>query len=238
MTSEAPLMKFVATVAGLEGIADVQPVPAKEFYPKWWKDVPFHDSNTDNYTVKACPAFPDYFSQGFVLPMWADSTLEYDPETKFWRWEVGRAGAPYKWSNHEPGQMLDHIDGVSHQGSPVNYIFKADCPWRIITPPGYSTLQLPMFYHFNNEFSVLPGVIRTDNYHEINQQVMLHAPNKKTILIPRGTPLVHYIPFKREELVLDVHKTTEEEANMFATKDLDIRSSKMGKLQYRKTWEN
>jgi hypothetical protein len=35
-----PIIKFISMVPGLELIKDVQPVPAKEFYPKWWKTAP------------------------------------------------------------------------------------------------------------------------------------------------------------------------------------------------------
>jgi hypothetical protein len=234
---EQPVIKFVSMLPGLDSIKDVQPVPAREFYPKWWKTAPFKDEISDTFTVKACPALPDYFSQGYVLPMWADTTLEYDPETTRFRWEVGKAGVPYTWSDHGNQQFLDHVDGANHQGSPVNYVFKADCPWRMITPPGYSILQLPLFYHFNNQFSVLPGVIRTDIYHELNQQVLFHAPGG-SIHIPRGTPFVHYIPIKREEYVLDVHDITKDEEKIFRASDLDIRSSKMGRQQYRRNWED
>jgi hypothetical protein len=231
-----PVIKFVSTVPGLEGLEDVRPVPASQFYPKWWKGVPFQDKKTNDYTVKACPAMPDYFSQGYVMPMWADTTLEYDPETTGYRWKMGRGGAPYSWDIHTNSQMIDHVGNTSHQGSDANFIFKASCPWRIVAPKGYSILQLPLFYHFNNEFSVLPGIIRSDIHHEINQQVLLHQSEKKSIFIKRGSPFVQYIPIKRENFDLDVHFMTEEENHIFLTNDLDINSSNMGSQKYRKNW--
>jgi hypothetical protein len=229
-----PIIKFIATVPGLETIKDVQPVPAKDFYPQWWRKTPYHTAmNPDIGTARACPALPEYFSQGFVLPMWADTTLEHDANSTMYRWEVGRPGTPYTWSHHGDDQFLEHAPNAAMQGSKVNFVFKADCPWRMVTPPGYSILQLPLFYHFNNEFSVLPGMIHTDKYHELNQQVLLHASNK-SITIARGTPFVQYIPIKRESYDLDVHQVTEEEKYYFAAKDLDLRSSSMGNMQYKK----
>jgi hypothetical protein len=235
---EKPVIKFVATVPGLEGLEDVRPVPAREFYPKWWKTTPFYDQKTGDPTAKACPAFPDYFSQGYVMPMWADTTLEYDPETTEYRWQTGRkGGSPYTWTIHPNSQMLDHVKDVSHQGSESNFIFKSDCPWRIIAPKGYSILQLPLFYHFNNEFSVLPGIVRSDIYYEMNPQVLLHKKGGGSIEIKRGTPFAQYIPIKREEFDLDVHFMTEEENRMFLTSSLDIHSSKMGYQKYRRNWD-
>jgi hypothetical protein len=235
---ERPVIKFVSTVPGLEKIKDIQPVPAKEFYPKWWKDVPFHDKKSDVYTVKSCPAMPDYFSQGFILPMWADTKLEYDPQTTVYRWDTARPGLPYKWDIHPNSQFIDHVDEVSHQGSKGNFIFKAESPWKVITPKGYSLLQLPVFYHFNNQFSVLPGILRSDIHHEISQQVLVHGQGKVSIEIPRGTPLVHYIPIKREEFDLDIHLATNEEHYDFNAKWLDIMSSKIGNQRYRRNWND
>ena len=53
-----------------------------------------------------------------------------------------------------------------------------------------------MFYHFNPDFTVLPGTIWTDIHHEINQQMVIH--NYGETFIARGTPLAMYIPIRRE----------------------------------------
>jgi hypothetical protein len=76
-------------------------------------------------------------------------------------------------------------------------------PWKIITPKGYSTLQLPATYHFNDDFSVMTGIRDTDVYHNLSIQLLIHSPNKE-IFIPRGTPLAHYFPYKRLEETLEV----------------------------------
>jgi hypothetical protein len=231
--SKKPVIKFVSTVPGLEMIEDLRPVPAKHFYPKWWKEIPFHDKEMNSYTAKSCPAFPDYFSQGFILPMWADTTLEYDPETTGYKWEV-REGLPYKWDIHPNSQFIDHVPTASFQGANTQFVFKTECPWKIIAPKGYSILQLPLFYHFNNDFSVLPGIIRSDQYHTANHQVLVHGEGKRSIEIKRGTPFVQYIPIKREEFELDVHYATEKETYNFGAISLDISSSKLGRSRYRK----
>jgi len=227
------VIKFVSTVPGLERLEDVRPVPARKFYPKWWKEIPFHDKEFDSYTAKSCPAFPDFFSQGFVLPMWADVKLECDTETANYRWSQ-RPGLPYVWDIHPNSQFVDHVKDISFQGSSSNFIFKTESPWKIIAPEGYSILQLPLFYHFNNDFSVLPGIIRSDIYHGANHQVLVHGEGKRSIEIKRGTPFVQYIPIKREEFDLDVHYATDEELYDFNAMSLDIESSAFGRSRYRK----
>jgi hypothetical protein len=180
-------IQFISTVEGLETIEECLPRPAKHFIPKWFKDI----SSEHSLSVKYCPSFPDYFSQGYIMPMWSDVKLRHDSDT--WTWESPTD--KFTWDIHGKHQFLNHTD-ASFNGIDGQFVFKADCPWRIVTPPGWSVLQLPLFYHFNKEWSVLPGVIDTDIYFEINQQVLYHGDGK-TIQINRGDPFVLYIPFKR-----------------------------------------
>ena len=180
-------IQFISTIEGLNSIEECLPKPAKYFIPQWFKDIP----STDNMSVKVCPSFPDYFSQGYILPMWADTRLKSDGST--WSYETSLKGVI--WEIHGNQQFLSYSD-ASVNGISTQVIFKPVSPWKIITPPGWSVLQLPLFYHFNKEWSVLPGILDTDIYHETNQQILYHG-NGKEIEIKRGTPLVLYIPFKR-----------------------------------------
>jgi len=180
-------IQFISTVEGLDSFDECLPRLSKNFIPEWFKNIP----STNPLSVRNCPSFPDYFSQGYILPMWSDAKLTYDGFN--WNWST-----PTKfngWSAHLPDQFLNYIK-PNFNGVEGQFIFKALCPWRVITPPGWSVLQLPLFYHFNQEWSVLPGVIDTDIHHEINQQVLYHG-NGKEITINCGDPFVLYVPFKR-----------------------------------------
>jgi hypothetical protein len=85
-------------------------------------------------------------------------------------------------------------------------------------------LQLPLFYHFNKNFSVLPGVIDTDIHHEINQQVLYHGGNDK-IRINRGDPFALYIPFERKsKLGLEIRELNEADKKRFQKGDINIAS--------------
>jgi hypothetical protein len=90
-----------------------------------------------------------------------------------------------------------------------------------------------MFYHFEKEFSVLPGVIHTDVHHELNQQVLYHGTGGE-VFIPRGTPLAQYIPFKRLETEFSVSDMTLEESQMFLSQDLNVNSEFFGNYLRRK----
>jgi len=184
-------IQFISTVEGLESIEACLPRPAKHFIPEWFKNIP--SLTEDSITVKNCPSFPDYFSQGYILPMWCDTKMQYDKEKDTWSWNT--SSNLFSLDSHGNQQFLDYTK-ASFNGIDGQFVFKASCPWRLVTPPGWSVLQLPLFYHFNQEWSVLPGIIDTDIHHEINQQILYHA-NGKPIILKAGSPLVLYVPFKR-----------------------------------------
>jgi hypothetical protein len=225
---EKPLIQFVSTVPGLEDIEDIKPKLAKNFIPEWFKNTPLSSLGKGN--IRDCPSFPDYFSQGYVIPMWTDSLLEYDPKTEIWKSQS--SDQMPVWHFHSNDQLIDFVS-PSFLGETTQFVFKAICPWRIITPPGWSVLQIPMIYHFNKDFSVMPGVIDTDIHHEINQQVMYHG-NGKQVFIKRGTPLATYIPFKRTKHDSEVRYQTEQDNNLFLKNSIKLSTKILGEGGYRK----
>jgi len=204
-------INFISTVEGLESIEKTLPRPSKYFIPQWFKDIP----SLVPMSVKACPSFPDYFSQGYIIPMWTDTRLEF--KDNGWKWEVARSD--FSWDVHTNNQLLDYSD-ANFNGTDAQFVFKANCPWKIVTPPGWSVLQLPLFYHFNKEWSVMPGVIDTDIHHEINQQVLYHGDGKE-VTIKCGDPFVLYIPFKRSnKLKHNLRYQTKKDSKKFKKQNL------------------
>jgi len=203
-------IQFISTVEGLESVEECLPKPAKHFIPKWFKDIPSYVP--DVTTVKNCPSFSDYFSQGYIVPMWCDIKLKYVQELENWSWES--SSNKFSVDNHGNKQFLDYTK-TNFNGIEGQFIFKAISPWKIITPSGWSVLQLPLFYHFNQEWSVLPGIIDTDIYHDTNQQILYHG-NGKEITIKCGDPFVLYIPFKRSnKLKYKVRYQTQKDCKKF-----------------------
>ena len=199
-------IQFVSIIEGLESIEKTLPKPAKYFIPEWFKNIP----STSPMSVKKCPSFPDYFSQGYIVPMWSDVLLT-QKENQF-SWQVPESS--FDWDFHSNDQLIDHKK-INFNGVEGQFVFKAICPWRIITPPGWSVLQLPLFYHFNQEWSVLPGIIDTDIHHEVNQQVLYHG-NGNPVRINPGDPFVLYIPFKRSnKLSHEIFYQTEKHKKLF-----------------------
>ena len=220
-------IQFISTIEGLETIEECLPRPAKNFIPQWFKDIP--SKVEDAVTVKNCPSFPDYFSQGYIIPMWSDIKMSFEnniPNAKF-------SAKRFSIEHHPNNQMLDYKK-ATFNGIEGQFVFKANCPWRIITPPGWSVLQLPLFYHFNQEWSVLPGVIDTDIHTEINQQILYHG-NGKEVTIKCGDPFVLYVPFKRsDKLKHEVRYQTQEEYKRFDRDLLILNQSFPSNGTYRK----
>ena len=219
-------IQFISTVEGLETIEECLPRPAKHFIPKWFKDIPSKEIGT----VKDCPSFPDYFSQGYIIPMWSDVKMKFENKVPKFQLSATR----FSFDTHPNNQMLDYKK-ATFNGIEGQFVFKAISPWKIITPPGWSVLQLPLFYHFNQEWSVLPGVIDTDIHSEINQQILYHGNDNKDVRINRGDPLVLYIPYKRKDhLDLEIRFANEKDRKIIAKQSLNILTKYTGSGVYRK----
>lgn len=107
---------FVSTVPGLESIEECIPKSSKNFIPEWFKEIP--SNRTD--TVRVCPSFPDYFSLGYIMPMWTDTILRVDQKGPFW----SVMQTDYSWDYHGDNQFIDwcypNLRGVEAQ-----FVFKS-----------------------------------------------------------------------------------------------------------------
>lgn len=223
-------VEWWSVVEKLSTIEECCPQPAINFLPEWFKKTPpFPDEthyvkgadiaiNPDGTphrgTVKKCPGMVELFQQGYILPMWCDTYLQCDGDN--WNWRT--PWADMECSIHKPNQFLDYAPNWVRDE--VSVVFKMNSPWRVRTPPGYSIYQLPLFYNFNKDYTVPMGVQRADIYHETNIVVLFHSKEQE-IVIKRGTPLVWFVPFKREEYNYTVSEETEE------YRDIRMRSDKM-----------
>jgi hypothetical protein len=168
--------------------------------------------------MKICPSFSDYFTKGYIVPMWTDSYLHFNSETKEWKWSS--SDNRFSWQHHTNEQYLDYVDH-KFLNKDSFFVFKIRLPWSVFTTKGYSLYQLPTFFHFNEDFSVVPGVRDTDVYHEINIQILIHS-DKKEIFIPRGTPLAQYIPFKREKTKYNVREANKKDLLKISAHELNL----------------
>lgn len=191
---------FTCDIVGFRDIKEFQPQPARNFIPKWFKDMPIDVPyfSTDKLipntrTVRLCPSFTDIFTEGFVLPAPCDIWMKVDKDdVEKWSWKL-----PNDKFSMEMHTRIQYSAQVPH--TPVKQIFKLNYPWRLIVPKGYSVRQVPLIYDYNPDWHVAYGTYHADVVNEINLQI-LFTSDKEEILIKAGEPLCYYIPYKREEL--------------------------------------
>lgn len=187
--------------------------------PEWWKKTPAAAPNTDPRleagTVKVCPAFPDLYSVAYVVPAWCDFIYDFNNGQP-----RARTSAPDRFTLafHGADQFLNHAPASARAA--VVTVLKLNSPWFLRTSPGYSVLQLPVFYEFDPRFTVMAGAIDTDVHHEINLQVMVHS--RESFVVERGTPLAMFVPFRRERFDFGAAQATPEQVHSVRRSKLEI----------------
>ncbi len=221
---EKPKIKWWSVIDGVESVTPI--VPAKEYIPDWWKRVERMITNDgakgkeNKGTIRNCPSFPEYLTQGFVVPLWCDLYLQVEDGNFQWR----SPDKNFSFSSHADHQYRNWLP--KHVQDNTSMVLKPACPWRIKTPPGWSVWQLPMTYHYNPIFDVLPGIIWSDIHHEINQQMLIKKYGE--FMIKRGTPLAMYVPYERNKYTYDVSGPNEENAKLSNQSWLHVRSKFRG----------
>lgn len=214
-----------SVVKGLEKVCPI--IPAKDApLPSYWKDIPRTKSSDlfDKGTAKACPALPDFWELGYVVPLWSDTLLKFERnEQGGVSYTAKCSDGRFNFTHHGDDQFRDFLP-ARVQGS-VQMVLKANCPWRVKTPDGYSMIQLPMSYHYDPVFEVLSGVIWTDIHHEINQQMVIKECGE--FLLRRGHPLAMYVPYRREDFTTEIQGPTPENEQW----DMEVRTNLWTKIR-------
>lgn len=166
---------------------------------QWVKEAP-----NSGGSIKRCAATMDYLSLGITIPAWTNfrfSRSEGDDNWGFicdqFEGHNGHETEPFRsqpFAFEQTGSCpMTKVRDIENSGYP-----KLVNPYRIITAPGWSTLVLPVMYEPSRHYSVLPGIINTDYYHEVN--CVLNLIGSESFTIPWGAPLMHLIPVKRSTM--------------------------------------
>jgi hypothetical protein len=208
-------IEYQSTIDGLHDIEDARPVKYLDIMPKWFKEMPNFSAGVA--TARKCPSFTDLFRYSYVMRMWCDLRIEFSEDRDVWQW--GTPADVFELEEHPALQFQDYFSG------PYLKVLKLVSPWELKTPEGYSVLQQPLAYTPNPLFDTIPGIIHTDVYHGTNPQLLIKdmKPGEKwSYTIPRGTPLVAHIPFKRDSWDLEVG----DEGKYLANKSLVVARTK------------
>ena len=197
---------FWSDINGLPQVESIQ--LSQNFIPEWFRKTPSwldgQNSKIENGTVKRCQCILDFCKVGYVIPLWCDLYVTVKSDG-VWSWRS--PDEIFQFDAHPSTQFTGHLSIEAKKN--IALILKAYCPWRAKTPKGVSLLQLPMSYHFDPRFSLMPGIVETDRHYYINQQLLIH--NIGETMIPRGTPLGMYVPIRREKYNLIVREETKED---------------------------
>jgi hypothetical protein len=204
---------FVSELEGLELVEKSKPQPASKFIPDWYKDMPidipertvlnnFHISKiVPNFkTAKTCPNFAKVFHEGYVLVAPCDILIGFDNNNQRF---MQSSNSDFFLDYHDNDQFVHYAPNTGVRG-----VFKITTRWNAITPKGYSMRYIPMFWHFNRDWTACYGSIDQDRSHQLNIQI-LYTSEKDELLIKQGEPLCYLIPYKREKFSWTIEYMTD-----------------------------
>lgn len=183
------------TFTNMTGYAELEkPVPASNEIPDWYKNTQSYMSDLKKpngnggttATVKKCIPVFDALTSGYIIKLPADVYVSI------------RDGQQYfEWTQFETVSFHPIDQAPLHPAKKPHAYPKWNNPWAIRTPKGYSTLFVQPF-HRESVFTILPGVVDTDQYFApVNFPFVINDPNFEG-LIPAGTAIAQVIPFKRD----------------------------------------
>ena len=192
----SPTIEFLCQPEDRGVIAE--PIPARNELPAWFRQLPGVDrdhlsATNDGVTVKRCLPFLDALGTGWIIPLAATVRLEVRDDGKHVEagWEFDRPMV----SNHSAFQIAGHPAEPRPPMKFHNY-------WTVRTPPGWSCLYLPPLNRPNGIVEVMSGVVDTDRFPTaVNIPFVACVPDGVHVL-PRGTPLVQVIPFRRDDAAI------------------------------------
>jgi hypothetical protein len=193
-------IKFIAKEKKYLEICD-KPYPASQLTPQWFKNLStfWSDSKIDHHgdpleTVKQCMPFNDMRGAGYYIPLPCDVWIEYR-----------EGGCDIRWSAPELEIANTHyFEQIGNYPIPSGYsnqvAFKWENPWIIKTPRGWSCLFLQPQHTDEVPFLCFSGLVDTDKFPmPVNFPFLIKEGFEG--LIPKGTPIIQVIPFKRQKFV-------------------------------------
>ena len=192
-------------------VRDFKPVLAKSVKPEWWNNMQFFEYNRGHKGagIRSCPAMDDWLKSGWYLVSSRDMYIkngglsDNENESDVSAHEFGEDKGDYSFASpsHPKNQMDYAFQYLHDDDAPVRNAFKMRNPWNITTPPGYSCLYLDPFLFQNKFFATWQGIIDTDKFNTNydNAQIIFYPRVGHSFIIPKGTPLVQVIPYRRED---------------------------------------
>ena len=172
------------------------PQPALKYLPDWYKKTKTYIDEAptkiqSGKTFKHCIPFLDSMTSGYIYEIYADLEVH----------QVN--GSPnFLWRSQDYQLLGTKQDGSSGlMEIPEGYsqtLHSFNHNLYIKTPPGYSILITQPFNRTDLPFYALSGIVDTDKNPMFPGGYPLFLKNNFEGVIPKGTPILQIIPFKRE----------------------------------------
>jgi hypothetical protein len=175
-----------------------KPFPAVKIKTKWLRDLPNYisknkidDFGNPTSTVKKCMPFLDAKNAGYYIPLPTDVWVEND--------KTGNIRV--KWATPD-FEMVSNHNYLQVENYPIpsgfdKSVFKWENQWIVKTPRKWSCLFTHPIHFDELPFMSLTGLVDTDKFPEpVNFPFFIKKDFEG--LIPKGTPIIQVIPFKRE----------------------------------------
>jgi hypothetical protein len=184
------------------------PEPAVKHVPEWYKSLAKHGRFNDdkklqpvnniggdgaNVATKMCLPFFDAITAGYFYLLEDDLLVELDED-----------GHPtLSWKNGV--MILDKRPTIElvppNETHPMHYGWRMN--WFYETPPGYSVLITHPMNRFDLPFTTLSGIVESDIWGlPVFTAFFLNKGFQG--VIPKGTPIMQFIPFKRDDWELHI----------------------------------
>lgn len=173
-------------------LMEIPPYLNRNSLPKWWTELP-----KTSRSLRRCQGTYDYISYGITIPSWTEFNIR--PNSNKSNYE--HRAIPF--SNGDHIFNIDVFPDDSAGGCPLGHskgIERSDYlkfvnPWSFYTEPGTSLMIIPPLHSPNENYIVMPGMVHTDYYHQLN--IVITVLTDKPFTIMPGEPLAHLIPIKR-----------------------------------------
>jgi len=218
-----PKFKFYSTIPG---VCETYPIiEAKKVKHNWVK--PAVDAfkakiaNIDNYQntltgVAKCPGVFDIMHQGWILTAWCDIIIEVDLDKNFINWRVPEMLNGLTCGDDFNKPVVSFIStanpemSIPMKKSDIPLLVKINTPWTVEIPKGWKLLLLPVSYSDDTRFKSTEGILRSEEYMEINPQLYWSVKHGSE-LIKAGTPLCQMIPVRDNSVTFECNDFTNDQ---------------------------
>jgi hypothetical protein len=203
-------IKFASALEGIE-----YPKPASKYIPEWYKKAErfiggkptpsFDDPDVGLATVKACVPFMDTYTSGYMIGLWEDVEVTI---------KNNKPIIKSKAIEIRPTLSLQNMS----MGDGYYNIHIAWCnPFYIQTPDGYSVLVTHPLNHYDLPFITTSGIVDSDPI-MTNGRVPFLLKEGFEGTIPKGTPIMQVIPFKRDDWKSEIDQSLIQESKEYLKK--------------------